>query len=574
MAYELPGRGDPLWDSKLNASIAAVKVIADNALPADDVVTSAFASQVKGLVLKLVADQPVKGLIMSASICSGYNVNGSTVEGVYQADVDGTGRKIIAALATKYGNTHMTVVNAGVAGVGSRSVLGGGQANGHMAGIGVWLDKERPDFVLLNINSNDATTDLTPVDEYESNWLQIIREIRRFGAVPVVIPPFEHYVPSTQAALYEQHKVVAARALALEGVQPLAVHHTLETTAGSHAALSGTTADGVHPNATGAALIATAAAAYFPDVATLADIPNVIAGRQPVGTYADPVHRGGHAEWVTADGDTRRSRVQPSADNYTARATSNELDGWSVASPPGLASALRLRGSVGCYDFVQGTSAAVLYDKSGSGNNGAVSGTPTWNVGGGMVFDGVDDAIRIPLDSLGRLKATPGREWFTVRVVFKPSTAGATQNIVTRRGDGTASPFGLFLSTGVLSVFERNNTVATGSTPSTSAYEDWIISWSLFDQRVHYYKNGGQVSNVQSISSTAAVSGDAWDWLIGTRFVGTNPATATATGARFTGTIQWVDIARSYVSPSGTEVADLYASLKAVLNTRSGVTLP
>lgn len=536
---------------------------------------AAFAAQVKPLVSKLAANATTKAMIVGSSIPSGYNVNGSTVEGTYQADTAGTGRQIFAALATKYSNTNLTVVNAGVAGNFSRICLGGGQANGHIAAIGAWLAKEKPDVVLLNLNSNDAlTSNAVPVAEYELNYRNLIRECRRFGATVLAVPPFTHYTPaSTDLTLLAQHKAAALRAMALEGVQPLPVQDALNDPSNPANPLSGTTTDGTHPNATGAAQIGAAAAAYFPAAASLDSVPNVSATRQPTVVYTDPAQRGGYAEWITADGDTRRHRVQPTQDVYTARGTGSDLDGWSTATPPGVPAALRMRGSVACYDFVQGTSATVLYDKSGSGNNGTVAGTPVWNSGGGMVFDGVDDVIRIPLDALGKLKATPPREWFTARIVFKPSTAGATQNLLTRRGDSGFAPFGMFLNGGKLNLFERAATIDTGATPSTTAYEDWVVSWSVWDNRIRYFRNGALVGG-QNLSGIGAVAGDNWDWLIGSRFVGTDPTTATPTGARFAGTIQWVDLARSYVSPAGTEIADLYASLKAVLNTRSGVALP
>jgi hypothetical protein len=49
------------------------------------------------------------------------------------------------------------------------------------------------------------------------------------------------------------------------------------------------------------------------------------------------------------------------------------------------------------YDFNEGTG-NVLNDSSGNGNNGTITGSPTWG-SGTLIFDGVDDVVNVPFDA-------------------------------------------------------------------------------------------------------------------------------------------------------------------------------
>ncbi len=55
---------------------------------------------------------------------------------------------------------------------------------------------------------------------------------------------------------------------------------------------------------------------------------------------------------------------------------------------------LALAGLVAAYDFRQGADPATLYDISGNGHNGVISGGATW-VDEGIAFDGVDDTVNL-----------------------------------------------------------------------------------------------------------------------------------------------------------------------------------
>lgn len=517
---------------------------------------NAFAAQHKGLIEKLRTNQPVKFLIHSASILSGYGVS-STTEGAYQSDANGTGRRIVAALASRYENTNITVINAGVAGASTRVVMDGGKVNGHIGSIAAWLAQAAPDVVLMNLNSNDATVAQTPDPEYELNWRRIIRDVRRFGSDLLIVPPFEHYLPSTQSGLFKIHKAAARRSLALEGVQPLAVQHALEDPAKPLHPLPGTTVDGTHPNVEGARMIAAAAAAYFPASKDLPSVPAHTIGRVPSGTWTDPLQRGWHAEWITVDGATRRATRQPTSD----------ADGWDVLAPPEVPARVRLRGSLACYDMVQGSSGDVLPDKSGSGNDATLTGTYTWATGGGLTFSG-DGIATLPLDIGNRLKFTPGRHWFSIRVVLKHATADSTHTIIGRRGDATSAPFGFSTDGGAYSIFERGSTLSMGQIASATTYEDWLISFALWDDRVRYFRNGAFIGESTMPGGVSLVPGDpAWPWTLGGRWSGAAmPGKPTP---QLAATVQWVDLAQSYVSPATTEAATLHDNLKAYLAERS-----
>ncbi len=568
---EFPGRGQQapqFWDQQLKAYIderdAAVAAGTEDVLAEVDATLDArvgtralFGAQQHRLVERLNANQSMKVLIIGASTIAGYLFPSgtNTVEGSYQADAGGTGRKIVDALGAKYGNTNLTIVNAAVAGSSTRVVMDGGQANGHVSAIASWLAQESPDIVLLQLNSNDATVAQTPLGEYAENWRRIIRDVRRFGPHLLVIPPFTHINSGANQTLYTQHQEVARQVFVSEGVETIPVQAALQgVTIGT--VDPGVTFDSTHPNAAGAALIADAVAAYFPTMAELATI-GTTATKQGAGDWTDPTQRGKYAEWLTADGATRRSRRQPIA----------ELDGWDTLAPPTAPVATRLRGSLACYDMVQGSSSTVLYDKSGSGNNAVITGTPTWVAGGGLTFSGDDIAV-LPLDALNRLKFTPGRGWFTVRVVLRHAATGSTQTIIGRRGDAASAPFGFFTNGGTYSVFERGNTISMGQAASATVYEDWVIAFSLWDDRVRFFKNGALVGGATMPGGVALVAGDpAWPWTIGGRHTGAAlPGSLTP---QFAGTIQWVDLAQSYVSPSNAEVATLHTALKAHLTSRA-----
>jgi len=84
-------------------------------------------------------------------------------------------------------------------------------------------------------------------------------------------------------------------------------------------------------------------------------------------------------------------------------------------------------GLVAAYDFRQGADPATLYDISGNGHNGTITGGATWTAEG-LLFDGVDDCVNI--GNIGSLA-----EGYTIFAAVK-TTSGGLQSVVSRTGPG------------------------------------------------------------------------------------------------------------------------------------------
>lgn len=564
IAHEVGTPGTPAH-AELTATIAAVTAQFER-----PELRSAIARQMPRFLRKAARNEPVTIAIHSASICSGYNVNGNFAEGVYQADPAGTGRQMIARLVAKYGLTNVTVVNAGVAGIGARDLVQGGKGNDWVLPLERLVDLHAPDLVIGNVNTNDSTSEGATAEQFEARYVDWLREARRLSVEMLVVPPFTHYGggnPTLVAAAY--------RALERVGVQPIPVESAIENPAAPGTilpGLSGSGNDGTHPNATGAALIGAAFGACLPDLASAkVAVQNVAPA---AGTWDSPHVAGRALVWSTDTGARRRSAAAPI----------NEADGVPYSHAPAVPAAVTMRHPLAVYDLAQGADSGVLYDKSGHGLNGTLgadAARPTWAPGGGLTFDGGDWA-RIPMDALGRLKLTPGADTFTVRVVAQAAAPGTTQTILGRRGDagtGSSAPFAVFLSGGKVSVFERGSTRATTVDLSTGGLEDWVFSSRAGEPNIVAFRNGAHVATMTTHTGSGAnadpFDGDdsgrpvKWDFLLGGRFAGSDPAAASVV-PQFVGTIQWVEIARSFVSPiQAGEVAAKHAALKAHLAERS-----
>jgi prepilin-type N-terminal cleavage/methylation domain-containing protein len=89
------------------------------------------------------------------------------------------------------------------------------------------------------------------------------------------------------------------------------------------------------------------------------------------------------------------------------------------------------QGLVGYWPFDEG-SGTIAKDYSGNGNNGTLVNGPTWTtgkVGGALIFDGVDDYVRIPRNILDPNKA------FTFEAWVIPRSTAARGSIINFGGD-------------------------------------------------------------------------------------------------------------------------------------------
>jgi lysophospholipase L1-like esterase len=535
------------------------------------------AGQLLPFLHKLRTNQPVTVMIAGSSSIGGYlqPTGTNTVEaptaGNYQAQPEGAGRQMWTQLATRYGNTNTTVINAAVAGTTAREWIdGGGQT--HVSALRQALIEANPDAVVIGLNSNDANVPWSQTAaQFEVLMVSLYREALRHGCAVLAVPSLTHY--AVTGTDYANYPAACYRAASRVGIPVVPIESTLQGPSPG-TALAGMTFDSLHPTVAGAAALGAAFAAAMPDPATL----HATAGsppRPPRGDYTDPLRVASIYAWVSAGGADRRHQMFPWSD----------ADGWAAASPPPyLGGGLMLRESVFLSDCIQDAGdTAAIRDLSGhgvDGHLGAVKATttdhPTWVSGGGLAFAGSQFAV-IPLDAAGKRTLVPAiNSPMTVRVVVSNVSLTAA-TFAGRRGDAAAAPFAAFVDAGAgpssLGIFTRGASQdATLTTTWASGPHDIIITCQQYagggGAAALVYDNGVLVAT-QSIASTVLAAD--FDWTLGGRWNGTTQAAATP-NRQFTGRIHWVDIARCYVR--STEAAALYAPMKAKLNADRALALP
>lgn len=454
------------------------------------------------------------------------------------------------------------MVNRGVQGTSQLDHTHGGNGGAWIMGLDYLVPSDARDLIIWNANSNTfSPPENATLSQWTSRYLAFLRHAKRLGVEVLVIPPFTHFGSGDYTLSTDAAYVLMKQA----GVQPVPVESVIESPTTPRTAIAGTlwAGDTQHVNTHGADVISSAFVGCLP---TLDEAKQAIASqpRAPLGTYADPSFdvAGGLFVWTTDAGVRRKARTMPVA----------EADGRPYGDVAPILSTVLLRNSLAAFDFVEGADTQILYDKSGNGLNGALGATaakPTWIGGGGATFD-AGDYVRLTLDALKRLRLTPGLSTFSIRFVLKPDAVDQSTTIFGRRGNtgsAASNPFGLYFNAGKMAQYQRDVANDGLVKPSTTGFEEWLYTSREGEPKAPMYRNGALVQTYDT-RVTDPKAAAPWDIIIGGRFNGTDPATATPLG-QFNGVLHWMEISQSFVSPASNEASDKHAAMVTALASRS-----
>jgi len=140
-------------------------------------------------------------------------------------------------------------------------------------------------------------------------------------------------------------------------------------------------------------------------------------------------------QWDFGDGTTSTERNPTHAftrpGNYYVTLTATNTNGSNTVTHNfHVSGPLPLEGLVAAYDFRQGADPATLYDISGNGHNGTITGGATW-VDEGIAFDGVNGIVNLGT-GLGSL------EEHTIIIAQCENTITGVYGILAHRGDFAA----------------------------------------------------------------------------------------------------------------------------------------